>query len=781
LSIYKTPYMKGILIMSPGKTIFAIIFSILLSPLLLVAQVNVKQWEFDSDSDLQQWIPNQFLSNVVVKDSILSTDAAGPDPFFLCTDLSFPAHPWQYVLIRLRATRPGTCELFWTGKLDGKYGGLTQHKKLRFSVDRANTWQEIALFPFWHTEGTIRKLRFDLYADAHFDIDWIRILERKSNHPPTATDTWNLGGDTSSWQIAPNSSDLIAPPVNINVNDKAWTTVQLSSDHSEVAYILWARANAPGLQTQAFLVKGDSKVHTYNISMADSPAWRDNIIAFGLRPPPAANIRLESIHISPQPSGPGDLEIRYFGFENGVNRRGRPCRILAQLFNRGGSPQGIRSVQLTLPKEIKLLSKSNKLSHNGINPQETARFIWQVQADKAGSFPVRICFSGKGPLPPNQEKQLEFSEPPKVTKTSYVPVPRPTKTDIDICAYYYPGWNPAEKWDCIREVSPIRKPLLGYYDESNPECVDWQIKWAVENGISCFLVDWYWVSGHQQVTHWFDAYRKSRYRDYLKVAIMWANHNPPGTHSVEDWHNVTKHWIEHYFSLKSYYHIDGKPAVFIWNPAGITQDLGGSDIVAKTFTDSQNMARAAGYNGITYIALGTNFEHTYLQSLTREGYYGVTTYHEWGNTIDVGFLQKLYQFKEVVLQSPAAWREKDTAAGSLLYYPLVETGWDSRPWHGDKSMVIQGRTPQLFEKLLREAKSFCQENSKNILILGPVNEWGEGSYIEPCSEFGFQMLESIRKVFVPDDPAVHFQNIAPSDLGLGPYDYPHEVSPTVHK
>ena len=191
------------------------------------------------------------------------------------------------------------------------------------------------------------------------------------------------------------------------------------------------------------------------------------------------------------------------------------------------------------------------------------------------------------------------------------------------------------------------------------------------------------------------------------------------------------------------------------------------------------MARAAGYNGITYIALGTNFEHTYLQSLTREGYYGVTTYHEWGNTIDFGFLQKLYQYKEVVLQSPAAWREKDTAAGSLLYYPLVDTGWDSRPWHGDKSMVIRGRTPQLFEKLLREAKSFCRKTSKQILILGPVNEWGEGSYIEPCTEFGFCMLESIRKVFVLDDPTNRFQNIAPSDVGLGPYDYPDNISSDV--
>ncbi|MBN2272524.1 MAG: glycoside hydrolase family 99-like domain-containing protein, partial [Sedimentisphaerales bacterium] len=101
-----------------------------------------------------------------------------------------------------------------------------------------------------------------------------------------------------------------------------------------------------------------------------------------------------------------------------------------------------------------------------------------------------------------------------------------------------------------------------------------------------------------------------------------------------------------------------------------------------------------------------------------------------------------------------------------------DTGWDSRPWHGDKSMVIQGRTPQLFEELLRQAKSFCEERGKTMLILGPVNEWGEGSYIEPCTEFGFEMLEAVRKVFATRVSTSRPVNVSPSDVGLGSYDFP---------
>ncbi len=70
----------------------------------------------------------------------------------------------------------------------------------------------------------------------------------------------------------------------------------------------------------------------------------------------------------------------------------------------------------------------------------------------------------------------------------------------------------AVKWDPLRLFAPIRKPLLGYYDESNPEVVDWQIKWAVENGITGFLVDWYWEAGN--LTSDSDLHRYNQAQQY---------------------------------------------------------------------------------------------------------------------------------------------------------------------------------------------------------------------------------------------------------------------------
>jgi len=112
------------------------------------ASGELPRWEFESDSDLHQWAPNSHLSNVAIKDGILRADATDWDPFFLCRNVTIAAKPYQYVAIRLKADRPGIAELFWSGELEGQYGGLTEKKKVRFSVKGEDLWQEIVIFPF---------------------------------------------------------------------------------------------------------------------------------------------------------------------------------------------------------------------------------------------------------------------------------------------------------------------------------------------------------------------------------------------------------------------------------------------------------------------------------------------------------------------------------------------------------------------------------------------------------------------------------------------------------
>ena len=79
---------------------------------------------------------------------------------------------------------------------------------------------------------------------------------------------------------------------------------------------------------------------------------------------------------------------------------------------------------------------------------------------------------------------------------NYIPKPEPATSDRIVAAHYYAAWKKGaagihEGFDDLADIYPDRTPLMGYYDEENPEVCDWEIKWAVEHGINCFIHCWY--------------------------------------------------------------------------------------------------------------------------------------------------------------------------------------------------------------------------------------------------------------------------------------------------
>jgi len=736
----------------------------------LATASELPAWQFNAPDEANPWIANAHLTNVAAGGGVLSAEGTDWDPFFVCSGLSFPTTPWQYVVIRIKADRTGSGELFFTGTEEGQYGGFSQERSRRFRLEGDGAFHDVVVFPFWQAEGQIVKLRLDLYDGAHFEIDSIEIKSwGDAANPVTGQYSWSFDNDT--WRVTGFATERFSPPLRLPIEDRAWATVELQSDTDTVGTLLWAVDGVPGLQSESFSVRSGPQPRAYNLKPDGNRAWTGTLLVLGVRLPEDADATVRSVSIGEEPGGPADLAVTYFGFENGINRAGAECNLLLRVANLGGRVQGIRSIHLDTPDGVEVVRAPESLGVEGLAYGEYADFTWTVRANAAGTYPIHAGFSGKGAIPERKTTELNFTEALGLAQSDYVPEPRPVETSIEVAAYYFPGWGSPAKWDPVRRVAPIRKPVLGYYDERNPECVDWQIKWAVENGISVFLVDWYWIKGNQQLTHWFEAYKKSRYRDHLKVAIMWANHNPPGTHSREDWRAVTQEWIDQYFGMDSYYRIDGKPALFLWDPRNLRNDLDGSEGAKAALDDSQQLARDAGYDGIEFVAVNTAEPPAFVEMLAVEGYAGATNYHEWGTATDAMLRPQRARFEDVVATVPAEWARRDNMCKPLTYYPLVDTGWDSRPWHGDKSLAIEGRTPALFEDLLRKAKAFCETNGKSVVILGPVNEWGEGSYIEPCTEFGFAMLEAVRAVFGKGDPASWPVNVAPCDVGLGPYDY----------
>ena len=233
---------------------------------------------------------------------------------------------------------------------------------------------------------------------------------------------------------------------------------------------------------------------------------------------------------------------------------------------------------------------------------DVATFVVKVRPEKTGRYVVPLELRSGGDVLRKMDVAVDVGPSLGLPKAEYVPEPKPVETDYDIAAIYFPGWPSHWEWDGIRKTCPERKPVLGWYDEKNPEVVDWQIKWLVENGIRTLYVDWYWDRGRQWMDHWIRSYRKAKYRHLIKWAMMWANHNPRGSHSDADMRAATKFWIENYFNMPEYLKVDGKPVVWIWSPQKIESDTGRGGS-ARLLRISREMAKAAGYKGIQFVAM----------------------------------------------------------------------------------------------------------------------------------------------------------------------------------
>lgn len=718
-------------------------------------------WDFAPGGNADGWTSNAEVRRLETTGAGLRLRATGPDPILAHGGLEFPATAWQYITLRVRASKAGTGEIFWSGTTEGAHGGFSGAKSVPLPIRGTGDWESVSVYPGWRGEGTIRQLRLDLYDDAEFEIAALRVVDWSAGRAPRDTmDAWGA----TEWHRPPGSPLWLAPPLAWDAGQARFAVVTIVGTPAvETGTLLWT--TAAGTHREAFPLHAGA---THHVEVRSAPGWEGTVEMLGVEVAGAEEI---AVSLSETPQGPPRFEFIHAGLEDGLSRAGRAERVLVKARNLGGAADG--------PGRLRLEAGPG-LRFEGGTEFELPAAAWAepfeiratVHALEAGAVPLRAAIQVGCAVSASTEATLRFLPARAPTPAARVPDPAPVATVRPVAAYYFPGWATAAAWNPIRETAPGRKPALGYYDEALPEVVDWQIKWAREHGISAFLVDWYWTGGAQHLTHWFAAYRQARFREHLQVAIMWANHNPPGSHSHADWLDVTRHWIDAHFTLDTYLKIDGMPAVFLWDPRNFREDLGGSAGVRAALSASQAMAREAGHAGIHFATLHGHESEAEAATLAAEGYAGITNYHEWGAAPARAASAREMRWADVVATAPEAWEARQARAASMRYHPVVDTGWDARPWHGDQSAVIHGRDVAGFRTLLRAARAFADRHDSALVVLGPLNEWGEGSHIEPCATFGFEMLEAVREAFALDPGRVWAEPVGPRDLDLGPYDLP---------
>ncbi|PIV54398.1 hypothetical protein COS16_10485 [Candidatus Desantisbacteria bacterium CG02_land_8_20_14_3_00_49_13] len=564
----------------------------------------------------------------------------------------------------------------------------------------------------------------------------------------------------------------MAPRTEFKAEDLSWITLVMKADKGTAGEILWFVKGKSGVARHEFPVIADNQFHTYVIDMFSDPGWEGTVEGIAVRPSNAKGAKSEFkfFRAGEKPKGPAEIIVREFAFDNVINPAGQFASLVCVLENAGGEPARNVNLRVSLPQGMQMMGSQGAAAIPVLEKKQS--FQWTVISSDPSEGSAEVDITGDNFAPVSASANLAFSKKISVSPVMtggrvYPPEPVAAKTKYLIGAYYFPGWKQGTTrgWDAIRPF-PERKPVLGWYQEGEPDIASWQIKWAVEHGISFFAYDWYWDRGARSLEHALhDGYFNSMYRKYLKFCLLWANHNPKGSSSEQDLLNVTKYWIDNYFKLPEYLKIDGKPVVIIFSVDRITEDMG----VAATkdaFEKMENLCRENGFDGL-YLAGCAYPGMDKAKQMQEEGYDAITGYNypAAGSVAEDGnrppYESAISGYREI-------WEE---IAGYkfLDYIAVADPGWDARPWAGESALVRTGKNPAKFKKMLEFARSFADkhpvgEDKSRVVLVESWNEFGEGDYIEPHREFGFGYLDAIREVFAEDQKG-HI-DVTPRDIGL---------------
>ena len=337
--------------------------------------------------------------------------------------------------------------------------------------------------------------------------------------------------------------------------------------------------------------------------------------------------------------------------------------------------------------------------------------------------------------------------------------------DITCVAVYYPHWHKYPKgtewfgekwnqgeWDFVKTAVPRYpghnvpvKPIPGYLNGKDPKDVETEIALASNAGIDVFLYDYYYYGGKTtQEEALEEGFLKATNRDRMKFALMWCYHErrdqfrpPVGQkdrrmlmeldHTPEEFLGLIDLSIKRYFGRPEYWRKDGKLFFSIFNAPYMVEKLG-EDGVRRAIIAARGKVRSAGLGGIHFNAQG--LEPNQLALAKSMGFDSLTDY----NIPPSPTPSDLTTYESMAENSCRRWAAM--RKGPLPYFPVVSTGWDRSarcplkarpPWSENGypfDMIVTNATPNKFEALLREAKTFVENDPKKFGVVY-VNAWNE--------------------------------------------------------
>ena len=374
----------------------------------------------------------------------------------------------------------------------------------------------------------------------------------------------------------------------------------------------------------------------------------------------------------------------------------------------------------------------------------------------------------------------------------------------DVVAIVWPAYQPEPRWkelgifshgngewQNVYEAKPKTPdhqqpivPLWGYENEADPIVVAHKIDAALASGINVFMYDWYWYGGRPFLENALnEGFLKAPNNERMKFYIMYANHDvtglwnnkaPAKTKNDVIWNadvsydEFTKvlvpRWIG-YFKKTNYYKIQNKPVFSLYKLDVLARGMGGIENVKKGFEYFNEEAKKAGFAGVHFmwnnpvsrynfrgIELPNNKTPTPLEVMEYIGFDSHTTYNwcseSWGEYTKAKPELTYDKYAEI---NAGKYDLISKRYEKGQFFPHVSLAWDTNPRYIDYKPKVHPAKPADFEKALRMAKKWIDENRKEgmprLITINAWNEWTEGCYLEPDQKNGYGYLNAVARVF----------------------------------
>ncbi len=360
------------------------------------------------------------------------------------------------------------------------------------------------------------------------------------------------------------------------------------------------------------------------------------------------------------------------------------------------------------------------LASDGLSGLRHGFKVMQAKPNPFHTLLFSVCFAlFAGDVNAQGSKRKGEADPPQLVLAHYMPwfAARPVSPSW--------GWHwtmnhfdPEKQKDGKREIASHFHPLIGPYDSSDVDVIEYHLLVMKLAGIDGVIVDWYGLTDfrdyaalHRNTTRLLEQCERLKmkfvicYEDQTIPALVEGKKLQPGervAHATREIEWLGKYW----FKSPSYVSLDGRPVLLSFGQTGLTDEewslcLKQAAVEVTYFSQHHRRSAAVGAFDWPVPSEGMKAFERFEKSS-----------RQWKSAIPVAFPR----FVDIYAQAQVG-----------PSYGQINDD-DGKPFRRMLELGLKSKAP--------------------LVQLATWNDWGEGTQIEPSHEFGYRDLETVQNLRV---------------------------------